>query len=196
MKLFYVLLLSIFGLGQLVAQTDENAQYFDDGGLSNKKTTVKLNVAAVVTGDLPLSVERAFGDRFVLEAGAGILLPYYLREIPELIFPDEDLTDWITDPKSGYSFLIQPKFFLGEYPRGSYLGLQYRRRHFNMTEETVTFQSVTFNWGFQLPLGERLVMDYGFGLGFRGVTLDSETRSEPSELELAIPLIVKIGYLF
>ena len=190
------LILTILFFGQLAAQTNDNAQYFDDGGLSTKKLTVKLNIAAIVTGDLPVSAEYAFTRHLALEAGVGLSLPYYLREIPELLWTNDDFVDWIPDPQSGYSLLVQPKFYLGDYPEAFYTGLQYRRRFFSMSEEKVTFQEFTFNWGYQLSLGKRWIIDYGFGLGFRFVDLDSKTRTEDFNTELAVPMILKIGYLF
>ncbi|MFH2143964.1 MAG: hypothetical protein ABIJ97_16180 [Bacteroidota bacterium] len=193
----YLVLISLFVLqlpvNKFLAQNDsieDISYYFDDGGISEGKNIVKLNVLAIINGDLPVSYEKTLTNLFSIEVGVGLLLPYYFPEVPQVF---EDETE-IENPDFGYSLLVNPKFYLQhKAPELNYLGVQYRRRNYNLIDNTIVYTDITINCGLQLNFAKRFVVDYNVGLGYRfkkGGATNSYNISN-----VAIPVSIKLGYI-
>lgn len=178
----------------VVAQKDtlpDNSYYFDDGGISERKNIFKVNILAIVSGDLPFYYERILGKSFGLEIGAGLLLPYYLPDLPNLFTEEYE----VENPDFGHSLWIHPKYYIQpKAPEFGYFGIQLRRRHYNQNNQSIIFSDLTINYGFQLFLGKRFIFDYNVGIGSSFKTQKSlNIKNEKSGL--AIPIGIKLGIL-
>ena len=189
--LVYILLISHH---KVIAQNDsiqDNSYYFDDGGISESKNLVKINVLSIVNGDLPVYYERIIGKSFSIEFGAGILLPYYIPELPQLFLDEPE----IENPDFGHSLWIHPKYYIQhEAPELNYLGIQFRRRSYTQDNQAIIFTDLTFNYGLQLILGKRFVFDYNVGVGFSFKTQKS-LNIEKEISGVALPIGVKLGII-
>lgn len=191
-----VLFLSILVVSTdtLQAQNDsiqDNSYIFDDGGISESKNLIKVNVLSIINGDLPFYYERILSKSLSIEIGAGILLPYFVPELPQL-FSDEPE---IENPDLGYSIWVNPKYYYHQKaPEMGYMGIQYRRRNYNVENESIILTDLTVNFGFQLNFGKRLVVDYNIGAGYKFKTLKSiNIKNKPSEVSL--PIGIKLGFI-
>ena len=179
---------------KVIAQNDsiqDNAYYFDDGGISESKNLFKINVLSIVNGDLPVYYERILGNSFSIEVGAGILLPYYIPELPNLLSGESE----IENPDFGHSLWIHPKYYIQhEAPELNYIGVQFRRRYYNQDDQPIIYTDLTINFGLQLILGKRFVFDYNLGIGFRYKTQKSiHMKNEISGV--ALPIGIKLGII-
>lgn len=179
---------------KLPAQSDStqnNAYYFDDGGVSEAKNLIKLNILSIINGDLPVYYERVLSKSFSIEIGAGILFPYYIPELPQLSSDSHR----IENPDYGYSLWIHPKYYLQDQaPELTYFGIQLRRRNYNQDNETIIYTDVTLNYGLQLYFGKRFVFDYNIGIGFRFET-DKAIDIRYNTSGLAVPIGIKLGVI-
>lgn len=166
--------------------------YLDDGGISTAKNVVKLNLAAIIYGEIPITYERALGDRFSLEVGIGLQLPYYNSELTTIEKEDE-----IKDPQSGFGIWIFPKYYLhAKAPELNYIGILYRRMEYQLKNEEVIYRDFTYNYGIQTYIHDRLVFDGSIGTGFRSTKYPNQTTNEPDNWNLLVSIGLKLGYLF
>ena len=179
----------------LYAQSDStrNASwYFDDGGISESKNILKINVLSVITGDLPLYYERVISRSFTIEVGAGLLFPYFIPNSIQNEFDSEPLES----PDIGYSIWIHPKIYLRqEAPELDYIGVQYRKRTYRQNGESNSLTDITLNGGLQIMPLSRMVFDFNIGLG---ISFNDENSTAPEDriAGVAFPIGVKIGYIF
>lgn len=187
------IIISLYSL-ELRSQNDsitDISYYFDDGGISEAKNIIKINALAIVNGDLPFSLEKTISEAFGIEIGFGILLPYYVPEIPKLLTNDID----IVDPGYGYSLLVNPRFYLQhKAPEFNYWGIQYRRRNYNLNDGNIIYNNLTINFGLQLSFGKRFLFDYNIGAGIEFKEGD-KTRSSNYISHFAFPISIKLGYI-
>ncbi len=201
--LIFTLLIVRLSLSNLLAQDDID-QYFDDGKIGNAKNVFKINVISPIVGDLPIYFERVFSDKVTLEVGLGVLLPFYNGDIFEIL-DGEELE--IQNPQFGFSIYVHPKFYWqSQSPELNYSGIQYRRRHYNLTDRAVVYNDISFNYGLQVLLVHRIAFDYNLGVGFRfrtvtytspssmyGSNLDENTKMEI--IGLVVPWTIRIGFV-
>jgi len=196
LKKLIIISIWLLPLCNLFAQTNgssENSYFLDDGGISNSKNLLKVNVLSIVNGDLPFYYERVLSKSFSVEIGAGILLPYYLPELPRLITNNENE---IVDPAGGYSLWIQPKYYIqGKSPELRYFGLQFRKRNYNLKNGVIITYDLSFITGTQLIFAKRMALDLSIGLGIHS-TNKNETDIFRFNNYLTIPVAIKLGYLF
>lgn len=176
------------------AQSDsiqDNSYYFDDGGISDAKNVIKLNILSTINGDLSLFYERVLFNSFSIEFGAGLILPYYITELPKL-FSDEAE---IKKPDSGYSLWIHPKYYFQQKaPELYFIGIQIRRRNYNQDYQTIVYTDITLNYGLQLILAKRIAFEYNIGIGYR--FSDETASSQKTGInELIIPIGIKFGII-
>lgn len=194
-RTFLVLLILIcLRFSHVLAQANDpqdNSNYFDDDGISNARTIVKINVLAIANGDLPLHYERIFGKSFGVEVGLGLLLPYYYPELPRL-FTNEGTVDNLG---FGHSLWIHPKYYVqGQAPTLNYYGLQFRRRNYSQNDRSIVYKDIVFTYGFQVDLSGRLMLDLSLGLGFQSIK-ESLLGDSADSTDLVFPIGVKIGML-
>jgi len=196
----YILLAIFIISGNLIAQTNSNdtsdiSKYFDDGRISNAKNVIKFNAISIITGDLPIYYERIINRQISIEAGIGLLLPYYGYEFPK----NPDGNQYVSDPDGGYSIWIHPKYYYGRAPEDGYFGLQYRRRSYKENGFNIVYTDYTVNYGFQYYFGSRYVMDINFGLGIRTEKVPDDFPKEIYELDkitFVAPFGIRLGILF
>ena len=195
-------------------------KYLDDGGISTSKYTAKINISSIYEGEISPSIERLFSDNFALEFGVGLLLPSYKDPIFYDLLTNPDPTDFtFSDPKAGYSIMINPKYYMKEYSQGFYWALPLRYRVYPgqihlFDLSASTGMQWTWDWG--------LVLDVSLGLGLtlqdskdkksyifdassktdidyeaHGIiTGDGVGNSEPSKIRILLPFSLKVGYKF
>lgn len=175
------------------AQEDDVSQYLDDGGISLSKNILKVNLANVLIGEVPVSYERILGDAFGLEVGGAYILPYYGGTLL-----DEFTGNYHSGyPSSGKGFMVSPRYYMGrEAPEKRHIGLQYRRRfvsYSNLSSEVRTDFSLVS--GSQWVLGNRFVLDMESGLAYSIVELyDAGMLYRASDITFQVSL--KTGILF
>jgi hypothetical protein len=191
----FFILFSSFAQSQ-TTDTNSVAYLMDDGKISSARNIVKVNLVSPIIGDLPFYYERIVGKYFGLEAGAGILLPFYGPEGLGLFYEDQE----IIDPVSGYSLWFQPKLYLlGKAPQYSYMGFQYRKRHYNLkSKQEIEYLDLTLNFGFQFYLWKRLMLDYNLGIGFRQrkYPVYHVDNGREGLIGIAMPLNLRLGFVF
>lgn len=176
------------------APEEDISQYFQDSGYSRRKNVVKVNLLSLLQGDLPISFERVLTKAITIEAGIGIMFPYYVPGSFELFLGEERV---IKKPNMGYSLMLQPKLYLRvkKAPEYSYLSLLYRRRVFSQNNAKITFDEFAFTFGFQLFVGKsnQIVTTYESGFGLRIAKDYSQNSKKYSPIA---PLNLKLGYIF
>ncbi|MCD4681289.1 MAG: hypothetical protein K8S00_12965, partial [Bacteroidales bacterium] len=139
--------------------------------------------------------ERVIDRQMSIEVGIGLLLPYYGYEFPGSI----SINQVISDPDGGYSIWIHPKYHFIKAQEGSYFGFQYRRRSYNENGSNIIYSDYTINFGFQLILGTRYIMDINWGLGYRYKQVPDgflPWTEEFDKTSLVAPFGIRLGILF
>ena len=150
---------------------------------------------SVIIGDLPVYYERVFLKRLSIEAGIGVLLPYYVQEGFGLIEDEKD----IIEPDIGYSLWLHPKYyFTDKAPEYGYMGFQYRLRNYNLKSgDKIKYKDLTLNFGWHLFLGKVFLMEYNIGVGFRfKIFLDKYDIEIEKKSNIAFPIGFRFGYVF
>jgi len=202
---FYVLALSfLFFLlcNQSFAQdnkSDSLDYYFDDGVGEKVRGALKVNVAQIIYGDIPIVYEHYIGNRLGLEVSLGYLLPYH---IPSLFYEKDD-ADYakLEGLKGGYSYFINPKFYFTSNRNDSmYAGFRIRKRKFSQSmdrESTIT--DCTTNIGANYySINSRWSFDFNIALGFSTIRTNYLINPDIPEYEyfqLITPINFNITYL-
>lgn len=160
---------SILNISCIFSQNDtinDNYYYFDDGGVIGAKNIIKINTISIIRGDVPLFYERYLSDIFSIEAGLGILFPYYNAE--NIFNAMNGNTGSYGNPEYGYSFSLQPKVYLSkESPLDHYISLQYRKRSNIGYREIYSSHDLVFCSGYQNLFRKRFIFDIIMGIGMR-----------------------------
>ncbi len=169
---FYVLIFLFFLLyNSSFAQDNksDSLDYYFDDELGDKKVkgALKVNVAQIIYGDIPVIYEHYIGNRLGLEVSLGYLLPYH---IPSLFYEKDD-ADYVKleGIKGGYSYFINPKFYFNSNREDSmYAGFRIRKRKFSQSmDRKSTITDCTINIGANYySLSSRWSFDFNIGLGF------------------------------
>jgi hypothetical protein len=199
MKHFFIFIFIFFVSTSAQSQnTDTNsvAYLMDDGNISNTKNIIKVNFISPIMGDVPFYYERLLGKYIGIEAGVGILLPYYGPEGLGILYEEKE----IVDPGLGYSIWVQPKvYFFGKAPEYNYMGFQYRKRHYNLNNgQQIDHIDLTLNFGFQFFITNRLLLDYNIGIGFRQRKYSVYHSANATEglIGIAMPMNLRLGFVF
>lgn len=192
-NILLAILVVFFANNIIIAQndsTDNMSYYFDDGGISESRNILKLNVLSTINGDVSMSYERIFNPSFGLEVGLGVIVPFYITEFPYFLLGDEP----ITDPTFGYSVCFQPRYYLfGEAPELIYIGLLVRERKYVYNDENIVLTDLVLNYGGQYSIGRRMTFDYSFGIGIRAN--ENKFSFKFDDLDFVMPCAIKFGYL-
>ncbi|MBK5721198.1 hypothetical protein JGH11_09985 [Dysgonomonas sp. Marseille-P4677] len=223
MKIIRFILLLFFLVNALssVSQTNTDIlKYLDDGGISTSIYTAKINISSIYEGEISPSVERLFSDNFALEVGVGLLLPSYKDPILYDLLTNPDDDDFtFDDPRTGYSFMVNPKYYLSEQSQGFYWALPLRYKVYPAQIHLFDFST---NLGMQWTWDSGLVLDVSLGIGAtiqdskdkksyifdassktdidyeaHGIiTGDGVGNSEPAKIRFLLPFSLKLGYRF
>lgn len=216
--LFIFILIAAF---PAIAQNNKNIlKYMDDVGIAKSKYMGKLSLTSLYEGEIGLSVERLVTDYMSIEAGVGLLLPYYKDPILRNLLTNSNPEDFTFDnPKTGYSFMVNPRYYTNDYSEGFYCSLPLRYKIYPGQLHLFDFSG---NIGMQWVWDYGLVLDISAGIG--GVLQmskdnksyifdagnktdidwedygiepgDGIENSEPSKFRTLFPASVKIGYRF
>jgi len=190
------LVLLIFSIG-LFAQGKKDGLI--GGKVIKKKTwTLKLSPIEAVNGDFNVRIEKET-DFANIELGVGIILPYYIREVIQ----EKDGRDIIVNPTGGFSFRIEPRFFIDPYDNEYYyINPGFRFRSYSL-ESGVKFSQydATIGGGHLFKIGFNWVIDpyIAVGLRFRDFTEvpdDAEGIFSSGRVGFITPVGVKFGYRF
>ncbi len=191
--LIALLLLFILPSTRAMAQADSTVDlsyYFEDGGISESRHVFKLNIFTIYYGELPLHYEYVVSESFSVEAGVGLLLPYFVQD------PILEYMDWplIVNEGIGYSLWLFPKYYFRKgAPELNYAGIQFRQRNFNAENQKVIYTDLTVNYGVQLMLGRRIAIDYVVGAGVK-IAREDPVINNKRLIGVSIPVQLKIGF--
>lgn len=172
------------------AQDDDNVliySSYDDAGkdkvTQTTKFTIKINPLLILSGDLPIYVEKPFSDNFSMELGLGVTHEDFLYNNFGNI--DDFQTNEERRANLGYSARIAAKYYPSSYlpaPEGWYGGIEIRYRRYNTQIldncDNSSFSSTYLDeyrkqidgriiFGYSLILGENIVFDLYSGIGMR-----------------------------
>lgn len=195
----FFLLLSCF----VFAQENQNlSEYFDDGGIVNRKNVVSLNMVSTYRGNPSIHYERALGELFACDVSFGIITHNFTSGFFEQnysIMPDTVL--------SGYSYSVNPRFYIpvyftfleyffshnDSYLTGYFWGFYYRNRQFEIPNDQLKFNEYFFHNGIQISVTERIMLELQYGIGYAYL---KEIQSNKSDYDVGQLFHGKIGYKF
>ena len=186
---------------------DELEEAFDDGGLSDIKNAIKIDLAALMAGSFTISYERQIAGIFWMEVGGGPILSYLGIEYPNKYGGDLSAfsDDEISAPSGGINFYLMPKV-VGENTiftvERSSLGLLYRYRKYKLDPPSGSSSSGTYEvtvndfalyFGMVFELSDRLFFELAYGLGVRSTKYSEDLELEKAN-DFVVPLGLNIGY--
>lgn len=196
MKKPYLLLnlfLVFFCFKSYSQDTTSNDYFFDDGGISEAQIILKTNVLSLINGDATIHLETRLSSRLSIDASIGYQLPFYTVELPSLL--NERFIYEKLEPTGGYSWSIQPKYYLSNtYPEASYMSVLIRRRNYNLDNYKQNHTDYALVSGVQFFLSSRILLDVSYGLGIR-IQNSTPINSNLDEIALSLPTAIKIGFI-
>jgi hypothetical protein len=190
MKIKFLLVSLLATSLHVFSQQDEDlSYYFDDGGISTG-LLLKTDILSSLRGDVPLIIEKKLGPQLTIEGGVGLILPYYIPDLPSMAFVD--ISNELQNNRFGSSIRLQLKFY-NDAPENRYWGLRYHRRNYY----EVKVNDLVFTSGLQRIIGQRLLIDIALGLGIR--TQNSRGNQyvfdQDSGILPILPLMIKFGFI-
>lgn len=175
---FILALLSFTSLINAQIQPSENLdEYFDDGGMSERKNIISTNLLAPIFGELGLRYERALTKRFSIEVGLKKMAPFYFFE---LLLPINDQFHGFA-PSSGWGYSFAPHFyFWDKAPEFHYIGPRFAQRTHALEDGAkLRVTDFTIDYGYNLFLSKQFMFCYDIGIGYRRMDFDAigHTRS-------------------
>ncbi len=175
----------------------DNSKYFDEStSFSEGQSLYKVNLATLINGDIAFFWEKVLSNSFSIEAGAGLLLPYYSFELADAMFQREDYEEpyHVDEVGSGFSLWFQAKYYPKKLaPEANYWGLQYRLRNYFINNETVSYHDIAFNYGFQMMFRNNFILDYTLGVGAR---IKNSMENDNITGGIITPFQLKLSYKF
>jgi hypothetical protein len=156
-----ILMMLSFSLARGQAQEDLS-QYFDDGGLSNRKNILKTNLPGFALGKVGLNYERLVGSRIGLHCGMKVILPN-----PPVQF------EFNGDPEgTGFGVMLgfrqYPLGFWLDAPEGLNWGISAEQVGISGTNgQNLTFTNFFFTNGINVFFTDVLMASYDVGVGPR-----------------------------
>ena len=184
------LLFALVIFSSIVSYSQEDvSQYFNDGGISQRKNVISYNLTAMINGDFTVGYQRRLTDIVFLEAGVGILTPNFLFELADFgnsIFIQPYLG------KGGLSYYFHPKFQYSGDDRYSFtLGGKFRNRAYRADgTSTLTVKDYMFFTTAAYNIGKFMVLEFGTGIG-----LSTRESVMGREIGFAYPFDIKLGFI-
>ena len=183
----------------LFAQSDSLDYYFDDGGLSNTKNIIKVDVTSWLGGENGIRYERVLSKTIGVEFGIGVWKGGNIIPHPYNLDAEPPYANTITF--NARTKIYYPDGYMGNAPKGMYNAIMYRYRTADFPESAffskAHFHDLIFQSGYQHFLIKRFVFDIhaGFGLSLRMLDYaPSATLEENIDQVLLFNLGLKIGY--
>jgi hypothetical protein len=204
-KSFYVIGLFWFsvvlGSSSVYAQGPPTKYDEKSKDASDVKFALKLNATSLISGELPLSFEYRFIERLGVEAGAGLILPYYVNF--EFLnskigsgFGDDNHTPF-TNKEMGYSLFFSFNTYIGVGDWWNVFVNPYiHHRHYS----TVNVLNCGLEFGYQVIFFNALLLDFAPRLYWKHEkSLDQANTKfyrETMRFPIDMTLSIKIGYAF
>ena len=194
MKKTGCLFLFLFGIFLGKAQTEID-YYFDVGGISTSKSTLKFNLFSPVNGAYSLSLERFLTKKIAVEGGISYLANYYVPEISNLKdFPNQAMS---FDTKGGWGYVLQTKYYQPIHQSRifkKYGGLMFRQRFYELTSMQERIHTdIGVIGGVYQDFGGRFIIDYCVGLAYRGYIYEYSLYDKAQQSNFIGILSIKIG---
>lgn len=190
---FFLLFLSMSALSMAQSGDDDVDQFFDDYEV-NSNNIVKFNLTGLYIGEAAFFYERILFDRVGIEAGAGIMLPYYN---PELQYTIGSSVNALEEPSGGYSFHVQPKLYHSTAPEGMYYSIYYRHRNYKQNDSSFVYNDIVATSGIQRFITDRIGFDLTYGIGIRlGNEAVREVWGGATTMQIVYPVHLKVSYFF
>lgn len=168
-----------------------------------KTLIIKTNPITMLNGDFPLYAELRLGRRFSLEAGAGAIAGYFIREFPYIAFgkkPFEIKPEGEIEVTGGYSLRVFPKFFIiGDNLEGAAIGPFWRTRQYGIhdSDEKVRFTDLCLMFSQQAVIGRsQIFVEYYLGFGVRTPHFPGGMMPVNGNKHFIAPWGLKVGYGF
>lgn len=197
--LFIILIFSITHLLNAqkdTAQKSENILNYLQDDVLESTHSLKFNFASIIAGDFSISYEKILSRSFTVEGGLGILLPYYTPSLSELTGYQYQI---IQNPEGRFSFVLQPKIYLGEgAPDGNFIALKLRIRNYKQDSLIINFTDILFRLGTQYIFGRRYLFEVSTGTGIRTVSPENlviPVNAIPILDRLIFDLDIKLGII-
>lgn len=163
----------VFCFSFLIHSQDDNAKYFDDGGITNPKLFIKTNIPANIGGDFNLGAEAFFFQKASLDIQLGMIKYHF------------DLGDMLSDIKfgeveSGNSFSLHGKYhYAVKYNQIFYFGFMYRNRKYFCIDHDYNTKEYILSWGTFANIFGNWYIDYYSGIGYKGIRrIGSDNHNE------------------
>lgn len=197
---------AFFAATHLFAQSNGGKtidEIFAENRKGRETVILKTNPTTMLSGDFPLYAELRLARRFSLEAGAGIMAGYFIREFPYIAFgkkPFEIKPERELDVTGGYSLRVFPKFFfIGDNLEGAAIGPFWRTRQYGIQNsgEKVRFTDLCLMFSQQAAIGRsQIFVEYYIGFGVRTPHFPSGVMPVNDDRHLIAPWGLKVGYGF
>lgn len=194
-RLLYLIFLSTI-LSICGQVKDSTSFYLEDGNISTSKHIVKASVLELIHGLVDLRYEYILNDKFSVELGGGIKLPY---RVPYLIrggFSYEDDYNSFINKASAHHYSIMPKYYcVHKAPENIYIGLQYRHQSFHENDLEIKANTISFHTGVQYATQSRFMLDCSLmAVGFINYEYLNTLNKESEDIGMILTLEFKVGY--
>lgn len=174
---------------------------FDDGGLSNKKGLVKVELLNVISGDVLIGYERYLFKHLSVFVGAGPRLSYWNAGITSLFSGDPDEMLEIPDASGGYVFALEVRRYPSSRTNGLYSSLSYQLQSVSRASGDAYRTSIySIGLGYVYPITSRLQVDGAFGVGVKILNEAASKSLNPNSngnyFNFTPTLNLKLGYFF
>ena len=206
MKKVYLILFSIFLFSTLQAQDDLD-DAFDDGGLSDIKNSVAINVSDLVEGSLSIRYERLIGNSHTLYVEGGLVLYDALIPLKAAIVTNfKDYYNVPSDMHSGFLFgLGYRSYFADQWGFYSSYEIYFRKRKGDYYGDIEFFMGARY--GYKYMFDSNIYIDGSIGLGlltYRHSAIDpailpanpNDWEPEFTSFGFGIPFKFSVGYSF
>jgi hypothetical protein len=112
-RLFILVILAVIQASTVLSQNDKSPNYYnlkkaEKYTAGSYSDMIKTDVYSIIEGDVPVIWEHFFSDRFSVEAGVGLTLPYSLDLFSKVV-PFTEINPNFKNNRFGMSLLIEPK---------------------------------------------------------------------------------------
>ncbi len=166
------------------------SEVFDDGGLSQRKNLIKINIVPLFQGELTFNYERILTDHITAEVGLGFQLPYYMPDIGMFL---NDGSATIEKPAFSVQWWLFPKYYFQAAPEMGFVGVILRQRKYDTNENDYNITDIMYSYGIQMFKGDKMLIEFNIAIGYR---LQKNQTVKLKKEGVAIGYGMKVGYCF
>jgi len=138
------------------------AQYYNDGGLSDQKNMISMDLFSLYKPVFPISYDRFLSENFSITTEIAYLIPDYSYHF----YPDDmynPISHKYTTGPIPFRFMAGIKGWTDRSPNGFFVGLYYRYWRF----EDARFHDALLGPGYAKLIGNHFVLKGSVNLGLR-----------------------------